>query len=99
MIKLLIPLLVALETADGILTYSAVGRELVREGNPLMRNLAGTGDFLLMKIGGAFLCALLLWLAHKRFPRVSLIATSGIVIFYAAVLTWNLSMLFNFSTV
>ncbi len=94
MIKLLIPLLIALEAADGILTYSAVGKDLVREANPLVNSIAGTGDFLLMKISGAFLCALLLWLVYKRFPRISLIATSSIVTFYAAVFTWNLSILF-----
>jgi hypothetical protein len=93
MMGFLIPLLVALETADGILTYSAVSQGLVREGNPIMQNIAGTGNFLLMKIMGALLCALLLWLVYKRFPRVSLVSAACIVIFYAMVLTWNLNIL------
>jgi hypothetical protein len=93
MIKFLIPLLVALESADGILTYSAVGKNLTQEANPFLQNIVGTGDFLLMKISGAFLCAVLLWLLYKRFPKISLITTSGIVTFYACVLTWNLSIL------
>lgn len=91
----LIPLLVALETADGVLTYSAVGKDLVREANPVMQNIVGTGNFLVMKIAGGLLCAFLLWMVYKRFPRISLISTSAIVIFYAAVLTWNLSVLFS----
>jgi hypothetical protein len=49
----------------------------------------------LMKIAGAFLCVFLLWLVYKRFPKISLISTSGIVIFYATVFTWNLSVLFR----
>jgi hypothetical protein len=95
MMKFLIPLLVVLETADGVLTYSAVGKHLVQEGNPVIQNVVGTGNFLLMKIAGAFLCAFLLWLVYKRFPKISLISTSGIVIFYATVFTWNLSVLFR----
>ena len=94
MIGFLIPLLVALETADGILTYAAVGKNLVREANPAMQNIVGTGNFLVMKIAGALLCAFLLWTVHKRFPRITLISTSAIVIFYAVVLTWNLTILF-----
>ena len=97
MIKLFIPLLVALETADGILTHSAVGKDLVHEGNPILQNSAGSGSYLMMKVCGAFLCALLLWLIYRRFPRISLIATSGILLFYALVFTWNLSILFKFS--
>ncbi len=89
---LLISLLVALEAADGIFTYSAVGRGLVREGNPLMMSLAGTGNFLIIKIAGAIVCALLLWLLYKRFPRISLATASSIVVFYAGVLTWNLGI-------
>jgi hypothetical protein len=92
--KFLVPLLVALEAADGILTYAAVGKGLVREGNPLVQTFAGTGNFLLMKISGAVLGALLLWLVFRRFPRASLIATSSILIVYAVVLTWNLSILY-----
>jgi hypothetical protein len=93
MMGILIPLLVVLETADGILTYSAVSQGLVREGNPLLQNIAGTGNFLLLKIIGALLCALLLWLASKRFPRASIASASCIVILYALVLTWNLNIL------
>ncbi len=89
---LLISLLVALEAADGIFTYSAVGRGLVRECNPLMMSLAGTGNFLIIKIAGAIVCALLLWLLYKRFPKISLATASSIVVFYAGVLTWNLGI-------
>jgi Domain of unknown function (DUF5658) len=91
--KLLIPLLLALEAADGILTYSAVGKGLVREANPVMQTFAGTDNFLLMKISGAILCAVLLGLTFRRFPRVSLIATLSILMIYAVVFTWNLSIL------
>jgi hypothetical protein len=89
----LLSLLVVLEAGDGICTYSAISKNLAREANPLMQNLAGTDNFLVLKISGAIICALLLWLLYRRFPRISLIASSCIVIFYAGVLTWNLNIL------
>jgi hypothetical protein len=89
----LLSLLVVLETADGICTYSAVCRNLAREANPLMQNLAGTGNFLIMKITCAIICALLLWLLYRRFPRISLTAAFSIAVFYAGVLAWNFSIL------
>ena len=94
MIKILIPLLVTLEAADGIFTYSAVGKDLIREGNPIIQNVAGTESFLLLKIGGALLCGLLLYLVYKRFPRISLLTIWTVLIFYAVLLTWNLSILY-----
>ena len=97
--KFLIPLLVVLESADGILTYSATNKSLVSEANPILKNLTGTGNFLLMKISGAIICALLLWVVHKRFPRFSLIAAYGILTFYALVFAWNLSILFKFGLI
>jgi hypothetical protein len=97
MMNFLIPLLIVLETADGVITYSAIGKGLVGEANPVIQNIAGTGNFLLMKIMGAIICAWILWLVYKLFPRISLVTTSGILMFYAIVLIWNLSILFNFS--
>jgi hypothetical protein len=94
MIKILIPLLVTLEAADGILTYSAVGQDLIREGNPIIQNAAGTGSFLLLKIGGALLCGLLLYLVYKRFPRISLVTVWTVLIFYSVLFAWNLSILY-----
>jgi hypothetical protein len=93
MIKILIPLLVALESADGIFTYFKVSKDLVHEANPILQSIAGTDSFLIMKICGALLCGVLLWLVYRRFPRVSFIATSSILLFYTAVLTWNLFVL------
>lgn len=95
-IKLLIPSLVALECADGFLTYSATGKGPVSEANPILKNITWTGNFLLMKISGALLVALMLWVVHRRFPRISIIATSVILIFYMLVFSWNMSILFKF---
>ena len=97
MIKPIISLIVALEIMDGFLTYSAVGKNWVREANPLFHDTAGSGNFLIMKVLGALLSALLLWLVYKRFPKVSFIAGTGIMLFYTAVCSWNMSILFRFN--
>jgi hypothetical protein len=93
MLKFLIPLVAALEAADGLLTYWAVGRGIVQEANPILGNSVGSGDFLVMKVCGGLLSVCLLWLVYKRVPKFALIVSSAIVLFYAAVLTWNLGIL------
>jgi hypothetical protein len=84
---------ITLEITDGILTYFVVGNNQVGEANPVLQYFAGTRTFMLMKIACAFIGALLLLLVYKRFPRLVQIGTAGIVIFYLAVITWNLSVL------
>ena len=91
---LILPILIAVQIADGALTYSSVSQRLAREGNPLMQCIAGSGNFLLLKIVGALVCALLLWLVSRRFPRICIISASCIVVFYALVIAWNLNVLF-----
>jgi hypothetical protein len=46
-----------------------------------------------------FVCALLLWLIHNRFPRISFTVISCILIFYTFIFTWNLGILFKFSLI
>lgn len=93
--KGLLILLGGLEISDGIITQFAVGNGLAQEGNPLMASIAMEGNFLSLKIIGALFSVLILWGISKRFPVVVLRATSSIVIFYGAVMTWNLNMLFR----
>jgi len=90
--KCLLVLLSGFEISDGIMTHLLVRNGLVREANPLVESLVREGDFLLLKVIGALLCALLLWCLYKRFRKVSLIVTSSAVVFYGAVITWNLGI-------
>jgi hypothetical protein len=96
LIKVFIPILIILEIADGILTYSAVGRDLVREANPLLQSTAGSESFLIMKVCGALLSALLLWLVYQRFPKLGYVASFSIMLFYASIYIWNLNIFFQF---
>ena len=93
--KYLLILLGGFEISDGIITHFLVRNGLVQEGNPLVEAIVMEGNFLLLKVIGVLLCVLILWDIYKRFPKVALIATSSVVMFYGAVMAWNLSVFFR----
>jgi hypothetical protein len=88
-------LFVLLEILDASMTNWAVTAGIVREGNPLLTQMAGGWNFLLLKLIGAGLSAITLLTLYKHFPRLSLAAASIISIYYTAVLVWNSGMVFN----
>jgi len=90
--KYLLGLLVGFTVSDGLLTYFLIRHGLGREGNPLLLPLLGEGSFLAIKLVGTILCVLILWNIYTHFPRVALISTSCFVVFYAAIVTWNLGV-------
>ncbi len=79
-----------LNISDGLFTDYAVNHKFVNEANSLMETLVFGGNFVLLKIAGALICSLALWLVYKRFPGIALAATSFIVLGYSLVLTWNI---------
>jgi len=83
------------EILDGIVTHVLVGNNLVQEANPLMAPIVKQGGFLLFKVIGAILCVIILWYLYKRFPKVTLAATSSIFVFYMAVIIWNLQVVLS----
>ena len=93
--KYLLVSLGGVEVWDGIITHILAGSNLVSEANPLMAPIVKQGDFLLFKVIGAFLCVLILWYLYKWFPKVTLAVTSGIFVFYMAVVIWNLQVVFD----
>ena len=93
--KRLLVLLSGFEISDGISTHFLVGNRLVQEGNPLMESIVREGNFLLLKVIGVLLSVLVLWCLYKPFPKVTLIAASSVVMFYGAVMAWNLNMFFR----
>jgi len=94
-VKYLLAMLGGLEISDGIFTDLLVRNGLVQEANPLMESVIMKGDFLLLKIIGVLLCGLILWRLYKSYPRVTVIVTSSIVMFYGAVMVWNLGVFFT----
>ncbi|MBA7678901.1 hypothetical protein ES703_87180 [subsurface metagenome] len=90
--KYLLGLLVALVISDGLLTQFLVTNGVAREGNPLLEPIVGEAGFMVLKVVGALLCALILWDVHRRFPKVALISTSCFVVGYGVIVLWNLSI-------
>ena len=85
--------LVVLIVWDGLISQFLVTSGLAREGNPFLVNLVGGGHFLLIKVAGALLCALLLWDIHRHRPRMAVISSICFVVFYTGIVLWNLSVL------
>jgi len=90
--KYLLTLLCGFEISDGIITQLLVGNGPFVEANPLMAPVVGDGNFLLLKVVGVILCALILLKLYRYFPRVTLLTTSSIVTYYGAIIGWNLSL-------
>ena len=90
--KYLLLTLIALVVSDGLISQFIVRHGLGREGNPFLQTFVSEGNFLLIKLAGALLCALILWNIYKTRPRVALISTLSFVILYTGILYWNLGV-------
>jgi uncharacterized membrane protein len=91
--KIILIILAGFEIFDGFLTHLLVGNGMVREGNKLIETIVYEGNFLLLKIIGAFISIMALWYVYRRFPQVALATASCIVVFYSAVLLWNINII------
>ncbi len=89
--KFLLVLLIVFEILDGVLTHFLVRGGLAREGNPFLLPLVGSTNFLILKVVGVLLAALILWDIYKRWPRVALATTGFFVTAYVAIVLWNAS--------
>ena len=90
--KYLLGLLIVFVISDGLLTQLLIKGGLAREGNPFLVPIVGEAGFIVLKVVGVLLCALILWDIYKRLPKVALISTSCFVIFYGVIVLWNLSL-------
>ena len=91
--NILLGLTFALETLDGTITYWAINNDLATEWNNLVSQIAGNWQFLFFKILGGAITVVLLWTIKKKFPKITLVTTSSIFIFYMGVIIWNLNIL------
>ena len=90
--KYLLGFLIVFVISDGLLTNYLVNGGLAREGNPFLQPLVGDIGFILLKAAGVLLCAVILWDIYRRYPRVALISTWCFVVFYGAIVIWNLGL-------
>lgn len=90
--KILLALLVGFVIIDGIQTEYLVRERMVREVNPFLEPLVGDIGFMLLKIGGSLLCALIIWDIFKRMPRVAVATATSFLVIYGAIVGWNTSL-------
>lgn len=87
--------LIALVVLDGVVSQFLITHGLGREGNPFLQTLVGERSFLIIKVVGALICALILWDIYKRRPKMALIASLCFVGLYAGIVVWNFSVFFT----
>jgi hypothetical protein len=87
--KPLLSLLICLQAADAVFTRWAVTEGLTQEWNPFVAHLVGDWRFLLIKLAGALVSAVVLWGIYLRFPKAALLGTGSVVVFYGLILAWN----------
>ncbi len=94
--RLLLGTLFALLVADGLITNFLVTHRFAIEVNLLLVMWVGKDVFLLIKVVGAFLAALLLWEMHQRHQKLVLGATLCFVVSYTFIVYWGLYVFFAF---
>ena len=80
--------------ADGLITQFLVTGGHGSEANPFLRAWVGHGWFLAIKVSGAFLATLLLWINYNKKPKLVYTITVVFLVFYTVVVFWNLFVCF-----
>ncbi len=89
---ILLGTLVFFVIVDGLLTELLIARGMVREMNPFLQPLVGDVGFMLLKVAGAGLCALILWDIYRRYPKIASITTWIATGGYGIIVLWNTSL-------
>ena len=90
--RLMLYTLFALVVADGLITQFLVTNGHALEANPFMRTWVGQELFLAIKVSGAFLATLLLWVKYNRYPKLTNIIATVFLTLYTGIVFWNLSV-------
>jgi len=93
-VRYLLYTLFGLIVADGLITQFLVTGGHGSEANPFLRAWVGQGWFLVIKVAGAFLATLLLWINYNKKPRAIYTITVAFLIFYMVIVFWNLFVCF-----
>ena len=91
----LLSALIVLVVSDGLISHFLVRSGLGWEGNPFLQTWVGREAFLVIKVFGVLLCALILWDMYKRWSKLALISTSCFIVIHAGIVLWNLSVFFT----
>jgi Domain of unknown function (DUF5658) len=94
-VKPAVAIFCALEIIDGMVTYWAVNRGLISEGNHLIAQMAGSWNFVVLKVIGAILSGFILLKLSEHFPKITTAAAVSIAVLYGGVLVWNSSIIIH----
>ena len=83
--------------ADGLITQFLVKGGYGLEVNPFLRAWVSQGWFLTIKVSGAFLATLLLWINYNAKPKLVYAIAVVALAFYTVIVFWNL-FVFVFTT-
>ncbi|MFC2025215.1 DUF5658 family protein [Chloroflexota bacterium] len=84
--------LFGLIVADGLITKFLVTNGHALEVNPFLQVWVGQELFLAIKVSGAFLATLLLWIEYNKKPRLTYMISVVFLVFYTSIVFWNLSV-------
>lgn len=90
----LLCLLLGLVVVDGLLSNFIVQMGVGKEGNPFIRSIVGQTSFISIKLLSALIGGLLLWRVFIRHPKLGLVSIIFFVVFYTAIVWWNLAIFF-----
>jgi hypothetical protein len=76
--------------ADGLISQFLVTGGYGSEANPFLAAWVSHGGFLAIKLSGAFLATLLLWINYNVKPRLVYTITVVFLAFYTIIVFWNL---------
>ncbi len=76
--------------ADGLLTKFLVTNGQALEVNPFLQAWVDQDVFLAIKVSGAFLVTLLLWVIYNRKPKLIYGSTIVFLVLYTGIVFWNL---------
>ena len=82
--------LFCLIVADGLITQFLVTNGHASEVNPFLQTWVGQDLFLAIKISGAFLATLLLWIKYNTETKSVYRITAVFLAFYTSIVFWNL---------
>jgi hypothetical protein len=82
--------LFGLIVADGLITEFLVTNGHALEVNPFLQAWVSQDLFLAIKVSGAFLVTLLLWIKYNAKPKVIYRITVVFLVFYTGIVFWNL---------
>ena len=82
--------LFCLVIADGLLTNFLVTNGYGIEANPFLQDWVGKDIFLAIKVSGAFLATLLLWIKYNWKPKLIYGIAVVFLALYTGIIFWNL---------